>query len=230
MTIPAEVLVALPSPRYGSKYAAVELVQEWMRTIGAKAGLNDNNCRLLSGAVGVKESRLEMEVDMPSFAALETFWSSIPMEEHMDWSERMKPHMVDGSPEWQVYRKLAATTSSSSPTNLQQEMKESGGLEKIRGLYDDDEEEDEGEETGEEKMIFDMEGKPIKLNKGDKIPDLAPEGAVSFGEYTFIMPEGYKPYVPPSPEEVLPPDELRSTIFDDPDMDEEDYFPKQPRI
>ena len=46
--------------RYGVKLEAVELLQDWVTSIGSQAGLTAGNCRLLSGAVGVPESSLEV--------------------------------------------------------------------------------------------------------------------------------------------------------------------------
>ena len=45
--------------KYGAKLDAVSLVSEWVQNIGSQAGLSDN-VHILSGAVGVPESRLEV--------------------------------------------------------------------------------------------------------------------------------------------------------------------------
>lgn len=41
---------------------AIALLQEWVQTIGSQAGLTDQNATILSGAVGVPESRLEASI------------------------------------------------------------------------------------------------------------------------------------------------------------------------
>ena len=41
------------------KLDAVALVQDWVRDVGSQAGLTASNAQILSGAVGVPESRLE---------------------------------------------------------------------------------------------------------------------------------------------------------------------------
>ena len=52
--------------KYGAKLDAVSLVSEWVQSIGSQAGLSDN-VHILSGAVGVPESRLEVsEHRLPS--------------------------------------------------------------------------------------------------------------------------------------------------------------------
>lgn len=38
---------------------AIALVEEWVQTIGSQAGLTAQNTTILSGAIGVPESRLE---------------------------------------------------------------------------------------------------------------------------------------------------------------------------
>jgi hypothetical protein len=48
--------------RYGFKADATALLAEWVRDIGAAAGLNAANTRLSTGAIGMPESRLELEV------------------------------------------------------------------------------------------------------------------------------------------------------------------------
>ena len=45
--------------KYGAKLDAVSLVSEWVQNIGSQAGLSDN-VHILSGAVGVPESRIEV--------------------------------------------------------------------------------------------------------------------------------------------------------------------------
>lgn len=42
---------------------AIALLQEWVQAIGSRAGLDSSNSSILSGAVGVPESRLEVTAD-----------------------------------------------------------------------------------------------------------------------------------------------------------------------
>jgi len=48
-----------PDGRYGVKLDAAALLQDWVRDIGSRAGLAEHNSQILSGAIGVPESRLE---------------------------------------------------------------------------------------------------------------------------------------------------------------------------
>jgi hypothetical protein len=94
--------------RYGHKMEAVALLQEWAREVGAPAGLAPEAAALVSGAVGAPESRLELEADFPSLAALEAFWAAIAPEPHRAWAARLAPLVIDGSPTWEVYRTVPA--------------------------------------------------------------------------------------------------------------------------
>jgi hypothetical protein len=56
----------------------VALLQEWVSTVGAAAGLSPSNTSLTTGSIGTPESTLELEVSFGSLAELEEFWSSMP--------------------------------------------------------------------------------------------------------------------------------------------------------
>lgn len=102
--------------RYGCKAEATALLQEWVATVGSKAGLTAANTRLSSGCLGVPESRLEMEVSFDSMADWEAFLSSVPFQEHKAWTQRIQSMVVDGSPVWHVHRSVPlAAAGSSSP-------------------------------------------------------------------------------------------------------------------
>jgi hypothetical protein len=83
---------------------AVALLQEWVREIGSEAGLGPTNAAINSGAVGTPESRLELEVTFDSLAEVEQFWASIPPDLHKVWAQKIKNTIVDGSPQWEIYR------------------------------------------------------------------------------------------------------------------------------
>jgi hypothetical protein len=90
--------------RYGTRSEAAALLQEWVATVGAAAGCTAQNTRLRAGAVGVPESRLELELSLPSLAAWEQFLGRIDRQAHRAWSERAARLMVDGSTRWEVLR------------------------------------------------------------------------------------------------------------------------------
>ena len=71
-----------------------------------------------TGACGVPESRLELEVSFESMADWERFLASVPAKEHKAWGQRIQS-MVDGSPTWHVYRSLPVEAAAEpSPTTL----------------------------------------------------------------------------------------------------------------
>ncbi|BDA47699.1 hypothetical protein COCOBI_10-5500 [Coccomyxa sp. Obi] len=82
--------------------------------IGSQAGLDSARTQILSGAIGIPESRLVMEVDFDTLSELEAFWSSIPQQDHKAWSERARNLIIDGSPQWEVYRTVPVSISGAS--------------------------------------------------------------------------------------------------------------------
>jgi hypothetical protein len=50
--------------RYGVKMDGVSLMQDWVRDVGSQAGLSAANAQILSGAIGVPESRLEVSYSL----------------------------------------------------------------------------------------------------------------------------------------------------------------------
>lgn len=219
--------------RYGFKLDAVALMQEWVQDIGSQAGLSPSNARINSGAVGVPESRLELEVEFNSFAELEDFWAAIPATDHKAWSQRMQNLVVHGSPAWEVYRtcplpvasaygeettaassSLLVPPSASTPPPPSSDgtggyggrgRPRSGDLRRLRGLgqsgapsllLEEPSPEDvekyalhkaspeagsdqgaasgssaaEGSGAGDEQVVLDWKGEPMKINPGDKLP------------------------------------------------------------
>lgn len=174
--------------RYGRKLEAVALLQEWCRDIGSEAGLDPTNTQLYSGAVGVKESRLELEVEFETLSELETFWSSIPPTKHRAWGQKLQTIVIDGSPEWQVYRTVdafdAITTSSTGSLGVGEkqgvvlERPSSEDMDKYGGennkLMSAGETTDSGlsivTDEDDIEIVLDWKGDPMKINKGDKLP------------------------------------------------------------
>lgn len=54
-------------------------------------------------------------------AELETFWGSIPPDAHKAWAQRMRHHMIDGSPVWHVFRACPAATDDAPAASSQLE-------------------------------------------------------------------------------------------------------------
>lgn len=178
---------------------AVALVQEWVRTIGSQAGLTPSNTAINSGSVGVPESRLELEVEFDSLAQLEDFWASIPPDLHRQWSARVQSMIVDGSPQWEIYRTVPAFlspsigTSTSTATSTgnklvfvtnEEEMKTYGASNEpsLPAISEETpsglaivrdvggSSDGGGAAGGGEDVILDWKGEPMKINPGDKLP------------------------------------------------------------
>jgi hypothetical protein len=63
--------------------------------------------RILWGSIGAPESRLVMEREFESLADLEASWDGLRKlgaDTFQAMVEQMKPHIVPGSPRWEVYR------------------------------------------------------------------------------------------------------------------------------
>ena len=59
--------------RFGSRTEAAALLAEWIATVATPAGLVPGSARLLAGAVGAPDGRLELELRLSSIADLEAF-------------------------------------------------------------------------------------------------------------------------------------------------------------
>ncbi|KAL6782696.1 hypothetical protein ACKKBG_A07770 [Auxenochlorella protothecoides x Auxenochlorella symbiontica] len=154
--------------KYGSKQEALAHIQEWILTIGQEAGLRLSDARILSGAVGVPESRIELELDMPDMAALESLWASIPADQHRAWGERLAHTIVHGSPVWHVYRE--------TPVQSQEILEATKGGILLSGLRDGAggsapaAPPPAGVEEPEARYMIDWKGDRLKINPGDRLP------------------------------------------------------------
>lgn len=156
---------------------AIALLQEWVQSIGSQAGLTAENTTILSGAVGAPESRLELEVGLDSLAQLETFWGQIPPQAHKAWSQRAQHFLIDGSPQWEVYRKVSVPTDpkqSSAPSQpAEEQVQTESGL--ILPDFAQSQEAviaDAAEEASAqaENVMLDWKGDPMQINPGDRLP------------------------------------------------------------
>ena len=164
---------------------AVALLQEWVQDIGSEAGLEPSNTAITSGSVGVPESRLELEVSFNSLDELEQFWASIPPIEHKIWSKKLQAVIVDGSPQWEIYRTVepfpnapppppTATLIGSLVLASDDDVGKYGGDQSERSLPSVRKETASGlavvSSTAEVEEILDWKGDPMKINPGDRLP------------------------------------------------------------
>ena len=83
------------------------MLGEWVHTVGVAAGLDPADVSLVTGAVGVPESNIQMEIHgFANMADIDAFFANIPGSDHRRWGERFAPHVVDGSPAWRIVRSV----------------------------------------------------------------------------------------------------------------------------
>lgn len=104
-----------PFFRFGSRAEAAALLAEWIATIALPAGLSPGCARVLAGAVGAPDGRLELELRLASISALEALWAALPAPTHRAWGERLARH-IEGSPRWEVFYELPSGGGGSAPT------------------------------------------------------------------------------------------------------------------
>ncbi|KAK9865680.1 hypothetical protein WJX84_010137 [Apatococcus fuscideae] len=134
--------------RYGRKGDAQALMQEWVRDVGSQAGLTRFNARISSGAVGVPESRLELEIELDGLAELDDFWSRIPAVGHKAWSERASHiPLEEGQAEALLAEQVKAMDAAASPHAAGSPQQKPGG-----------------------RVVLDWKGDPMTIYPGDKLP------------------------------------------------------------
>jgi len=93
--------------RFGHKQAVIDLMQRWLRDIGAKAGTDKMDVKILTGSVGAREATIEVNHTIESLAELERFFETIGKNDsHKQWGKDLEPHVVSGSAMWSIYRVL----------------------------------------------------------------------------------------------------------------------------
>ncbi|MEY8203942.1 MAG: hypothetical protein RPR40_02610 [Bermanella sp.] len=91
--------------RFGHKQQALDCLKRWHEEVGTQIGWHKQNCRILSGSIGAKESEICSEVELPDLAALHSAWEKLAsIDSHKDWSKELEPNIVSGSAYWDVYR------------------------------------------------------------------------------------------------------------------------------
>jgi hypothetical protein len=93
--------------RFGQKQKVIDLMKEWLRDIGSKAGADKMNVQLLTGSIGASEATLEVNHTIENLAQLERFFETIDKNPaHAKWGKDLEPHVVSGSARWTIYRVL----------------------------------------------------------------------------------------------------------------------------
>jgi len=93
--------------KFGHKQAVIDLMQRWLREVGAKAGTDAMDVKLLTGSIGAREATLEVNHTVESLSQLERFFEAIgKLDAHKQWGKELEPLVVSGSSRWQVFRVL----------------------------------------------------------------------------------------------------------------------------
>ncbi len=91
--------------RFGRKEAALALMRRWWEEIAPAIGWSRQQARLLSGSLGVPESRVEVEIALDDLAELEQAWARLAaLEAQSEWARELEGLIVSGSTNWTLYR------------------------------------------------------------------------------------------------------------------------------
>ena len=90
---------------YGSREEVIRIAKDFEGR--SREIWKSKRYRILWGSIGAPESRLVIEREFESLADLEASWDGLRKlgpEAFREMVEKMKPHIVPGSPRWEVYR------------------------------------------------------------------------------------------------------------------------------
>jgi hypothetical protein len=63
--------------RFGQKQAVIDRLRKWESEMGAKAGIDKMDFKILTGSIGAREATVEANHTIESIAQLESFFESI---------------------------------------------------------------------------------------------------------------------------------------------------------
>jgi hypothetical protein len=91
--------------RFGHKQTVIDLIRKWEREIGAKAGTDKMDFKILTGSIGAREATVEVDHTIESLAELERFFETIgKIDAHKQWSKDLEPYVVSATALWNIYR------------------------------------------------------------------------------------------------------------------------------
>jgi len=91
--------------RFGHKKEALELMREWEREIGAKAGVDPELSSVVTGSIGALEATIENNLMVDNLAELERLFEAIAaIPAHVEWGKKLEPHVVSGTSRWSILR------------------------------------------------------------------------------------------------------------------------------
>ena len=91
--------------RFGHKQTVIDSLKKWSAEIGVQIGWTDDKVRILTGSIGALESTVQTEVLVEDLAELDASWNKLgKIEAHKEWSKELEPHIVSGTPRWEILR------------------------------------------------------------------------------------------------------------------------------
>ena len=91
--------------RFGHKQTVIDLLQRWLREVGAKAGTDkmDVRCSQARSALAKPPSRqITRSRALPRLNASSSSIGKI--DAHKQWGKDLEPFVVSGSSRWDIYR------------------------------------------------------------------------------------------------------------------------------
>lgn len=93
--------------RFGYKQTVIDLMRSWLKEVGVQAGADKMEPKLLTGTIGAKEARIEVDHTIETLEQLERFFEAIGKNEaHGKWAKELESYVVSGSSVWTIYRIL----------------------------------------------------------------------------------------------------------------------------
>ncbi|AHD03671.1 hypothetical protein [Leisingera methylohalidivorans] len=94
--------------RFGHKDAALALMRKWWDEIAPQIDWTPDQARIVVGSVGAAESAVVVEITLNDLGALHTAWTRLAEATgQAEWASDLEPHIVSGSPRWEVFRVIA---------------------------------------------------------------------------------------------------------------------------
>ncbi len=91
--------------RFGHKQTVIDSLKKWSAEIGVQIGWTEDKVRILTGSIGALESTVQTEVLVQDLAELDASWNKLgAIEAHKEWSKELEPHIVSGTPRWEILR------------------------------------------------------------------------------------------------------------------------------
>eukprot|EP00892_Ulva_mutabilis_P011260 jgi/Ulvmu1/8506/UM044_0040.1 len=101
--------------RFGRRSEALELVQEWVESVASQTSAELQAADVAVGAIGAPDCMLQLDLQFPDIAALETFWHTLPAKEHKAWLQRIQAVVSEhqGGPAWTVFHTIPCHVNAS---------------------------------------------------------------------------------------------------------------------